>query len=322
MRGRARERDPTQTDVDDTEQPPDQKHSQQTTTFDESDSRADDMRYRLDAWVEDLADLTDEAQASEQFQRWLDVQSKFHDYSARNTLLIKMQCPEATRVAGYNTWKNEFDCYVQEGESAIWIWAPIITNKCSECGNSPSYHENTDCEYDETDPDEWSRGLVGLRPTSVFDISQTEGESLPELETETHGDPAGLVEDLLAATNEIGVDWNGIHLAALHGEYFTPHGYGTADHLSIRETVRESLEWIKRFWQDKGVWPNSGDTRSPLETEPMDPVWAVDGRRATSGALEDAIVVEYQNGQTLAFRNQHERDRIEYREGLTPTEIV
>jgi hypothetical protein len=185
---------------------PDQEHSQQTTTFDDSDSRADDMRERLDGWVEDLADLTDEAQASEQFQRWLDVQSKFHDYSARNTLLIKMQCPEATRVAGYNTWKNDFDRYVQEGESAIWIWAPIITNKCPECGNSPSYHANTDCEYDETDPDEWSRGLVGFRPTSVFDISQTDGEPLPELETETHGDPAGLVEDLLAATDQIGVD--------------------------------------------------------------------------------------------------------------------
>ncbi|MFC7078037.1 ArdC-like ssDNA-binding domain-containing protein [Haloarcula halophila] len=185
---------------------PDQEHSQQTTTFDDSDSRADDMRERLNGWVEDLADLTDEAQASEQFQRWLDVQSKFHDYSARNTLLIKMQCPNATRVAGYNTWKNEFDRYVQEGESAIWIWAPIITNKCPECGNSPSYHENTDCEYDETDPDEWSRGLVGFRPASVFDISQTEGEPLPELETETHGDPEGLVEDLLAGTDEIGVD--------------------------------------------------------------------------------------------------------------------
>ncbi|WP_284011595.1 ArdC-like ssDNA-binding domain-containing protein [Haloarcula pelagica] len=185
---------------------PDQEHSQQTTTFDDSDSRADDMRERLNGWVEDLADLTDEAQASEQFQRWLDVQSKFHDYSARNTLLIKMQCPEATRVAGYNTWKNGFNRYVQEGESAIWIWAPIVTNKCPKCGNSPSYHENTDCDYDETEPDEWPRGLVGFRPASVFDISQTDGEPLPELETETHGDPAGLVEDLLAATDEIGID--------------------------------------------------------------------------------------------------------------------
>jgi len=122
---------------------PDQGPSTTTThSFDDSDTRADEMREQLDAWVEDLADLTDEAKASDQFQQWLDVQSKFHDYSARNTLLIKLQCPEATKVAGYQTWKDEFDRQVQAGEEAIWIWAPIITNKCPECGNSPSYHEN------------------------------------------------------------------------------------------------------------------------------------------------------------------------------------
>ncbi|MBV0926409.1 DUF955 domain-containing protein [Halomicroarcula limicola] len=191
-----------QTDLSDAE-----TSSQQTThSFDDSDTRADDMRDQLDAWVEDLAELTDEAQASEQFQQWLEVQSKFHDYSARNTLLIQLQCPNATKVAGYNTWQAEFDRHVQQGEDAIWIWAPIITNKCPECENSPSYHANTECEYDETEPDEWSRGLVGFRPTSVFDISQTEGEPLPDLETEAFGDADGLVEGLLAATDAIGVD--------------------------------------------------------------------------------------------------------------------
>ncbi|MBX0288568.1 ssDNA-binding domain-containing protein [Halomicroarcula sp. F28] len=186
---------------------PDQEHSTTTThSFDDSDTRADEMREQLEAWVEDLAKLTDEAQASKQFQQWLDVQSKFHDYSARNTLLIKLQCPEATKVAGYNTWKDEFDRQVQAGEEAIWIWAPIITDKCPECGNSPSYHERTDCEFDETEPEEWSRGLVGFRPTSVFDISQTEGEPLPELETEAYGQTDGLVEALLEVTDVIGVD--------------------------------------------------------------------------------------------------------------------
>ncbi|WP_135306031.1 zincin-like metallopeptidase domain-containing protein [Haloarcula amylovorans] len=191
-----------QTDLPDAET----SHQQTTHSFDDSDTRADDMRDQLDAWVEDLAELTDEAQASEQFQQWLEVQSKFHDYSARNTLLIQLQCPNATKVAGYNTWQTEFDRHVQQGEDAIWIWAPIITNKCPECGNSPSYHVNTECEYDETEPDEWSRGLVGFRPTSVFDISQTDGEPLPDLETEAYGDADGLVENLLSATDAIGVD--------------------------------------------------------------------------------------------------------------------
>ena len=61
---------------------------------------------------------------------------------------------EATRVAGYRTWQEEFDRHVQEGESAIWVWAPIITKQCPECENAPSYHEDSDCDYDETPPEE------------------------------------------------------------------------------------------------------------------------------------------------------------------------
>ena len=115
------------------------------------------------------------------------------------------ECPEATKVAGFNTWLNEFDRHVQEGEQAIWIWAPIITKQCPECENSPSYHEDSDCEYDKTPPEEWSKGLVGFKPAAVFDVSQTEGEPLPELETEATGDAEGLVHALTEAADELGV---------------------------------------------------------------------------------------------------------------------
>ena len=163
------------------------------------------MHSQLEAWVEELIDLVDEAAASEEFEEWLDVQSRFHDYSHRNTLLIKLQCPEATNVAGYNTWRNEFDRHVQEGEQAIWIWAPIIAKQCPECENSPSYHEQSNCDYDETSPKEWSKGLVGFKPTAVFDVSQTEGEPLSELETEATGEGEGLVPALTDAADDLGV---------------------------------------------------------------------------------------------------------------------
>ncbi|MFC7216018.1 DUF955 domain-containing protein [Saliphagus sp. GCM10025334] len=184
--------------------------------FGDSETRHDEMHSTIEAWTDDLVALTDEARASQQFQKWLDVQSRFHDYSHRNTLLINLQCPEATKVAGYNTWRNDFDRHVQEGESAIWIWAPIITKQCPECENSPSYHEGSDCEYDETPPEEWSKGLVGFKPASVFDVSQTEGEPLPELETAAFGDAGELVPALRGAAAELGVtvrivgsdDWN------------------------------------------------------------------------------------------------------------------
>uniref|UniRef100_UPI001082092A ArdC-like ssDNA-binding domain-containing protein n=1 Tax=Halostella pelagica TaxID=2583824 RepID=UPI001082092A len=179
--------------------------SDPSVSFEETDTRHDEMHSTIEAWIDELVDHVDDAQASEEFQEWLDVQSRFHDYSHRNTLLINLQCPEATKVAGYNTWRNEFDRHVQEGEQAIWIWAPIITKQCPECENSPSYHEQSDCEYDETSPDEWSKGLVGFKPTAVFDVSQTEGEPLPGLETEATGDADDLVPALEDAAADIGV---------------------------------------------------------------------------------------------------------------------
>jgi len=177
-----------------------------SASFGDSDQRSEEMHSTIEAWIDDLVDHVDEAQASEAFQEWLDVQSRFHDYSYRNTLLIKLQCPEATKVAGYRAWQEEFDRHVQEGESAIWIWAPIIAKRCPECENSPTYHEQSDCEYDETPPEEWDRGLVGFRPASVFDVSQTEGEPLPELDTAATGDAGNLVAILEDAASDLDVE--------------------------------------------------------------------------------------------------------------------
>ena len=180
--------------------------SEPSVSFEETDTRHDEMHSTIEAWIDELVDDVDEAQASEEFQEWLNVQSRFHDYSHRNTLLIKLQCPEATKVAGYNTWRNEFDRHVQEGEQAIWIWAPIIAKCCPSCENSKSYHEQSDCDYDDMEPDEWSKGLVGFRPAPVFDVSQTEGEPLPELETAATGDASNLVRAILEAAETLDID--------------------------------------------------------------------------------------------------------------------
>ncbi|ACM58517.1 LtrC-like protein [Halorubrum lacusprofundi ATCC 49239] len=174
-----------------------------SVTFGDGDARADQMHQAIDQWLAELVDGVDEARASAQFQRWLDVQSHFRDYSHRNTLLITLQYPDATRVAGYRTWQEEFDRHVTEGESAIWIWAPIITNQCPECGDGPTYHETNDCAYDDTPPNEWETDVVGFKPVPVFDVSQTDGESLPELKTAAQGDADGLVTALLEAVTDL-----------------------------------------------------------------------------------------------------------------------
>jgi hypothetical protein len=227
----------------------------QSVSFANTDSRYDDMHSAIEAWIDELSELVDEAQASEEFQAWLDIQSRFHDYSYRNTLLIKQQCPEATQVAGYRTWQEEFDRHVKEGERAIWIWAPIIAKRCPECENSPSYHEKSDCEYDETSSDEWSKGLVGFRPVPVFDISQTEGEPLPELETAATGDGETLVSALLEA----------------------------AEALELEVRVVEEEDWS--HGEAKGVCKN----RSPMSMQPVVEVKA----RSNDADLATTLIHEY-----------------------------
>jgi uncharacterized Zn finger protein (UPF0148 family) len=174
-------------------------------SFDEKDGRLDAMQADLEEWIERLADLVEEARGEKQLKELLEVQSKFHDYSVNNQILILRQMPEATKVAGYNTWK-EMGRYVKEGESAIWIWAPLTTNKCPECGNGPSYHHNgkVDCDYHETvAPDTWSQGVVGFKPVPVYDISQTDGDPLPSVDDEINGDASTLLPALIAAAEDL-----------------------------------------------------------------------------------------------------------------------
>ena len=186
--------------------PTDQSHRTPTrVTLSEVDDRAARMRTLVDGWIEALADRITAARASDQFRRWLDAQARFHDYSYRNTLLIQRQQPGATRVAGYRTWQDEFDRQVQGGESAIWIWAPITAPACPDCGDSASYTDHDDCAT-AVPPAEWTTDVVGYRPVPVFDVSQTEGAPLPELDTAVTGGDEALLERALAAHQPLGVD--------------------------------------------------------------------------------------------------------------------
>jgi len=214
------------------------------TTFDEKATRKDAMAQTIETWCEELVSLVEDAQASEHFQSWLDVQSRFSQYSYRNTLLIHAQHPGATRVAGYRTWQSEFDRQVQEGEDAIWIWAPIIARRCPECGNSSSYHENTDCTYDEISPQEWSKGPVSFRPVAVFDVSQTEGESLPEINTAASGTATDSFERLCTVSEALEVSLNVVNATAwTHGNTegvchtSTPDGELTSIKIKKRTSV-------------------------------------------------------------------------------------
>ena len=99
---------------------------------------------------------------TEGFLEYLQFCSQFHNYSFNNRMLIKLQDPNATMVAGFNTWKK-LGRYVKSGEKArIKILMPLIVNKKDKAGNKTN-----------------ETIVYGYRETTVFDISQTDGKEIP-----------------------------------------------------------------------------------------------------------------------------------------------
>jgi hypothetical protein len=104
-------------------------------------------------------------------------------------MLIMFQMPSATHVAGFNTWKS-LRRYVKKGEKGITILAPIVCHKKRQ-------EEAEDYQQEQT-------VLAGVKPVFVFDVSQTEGEPLPEFAT-ISGDPKGHTDRLKAYVAELGI---------------------------------------------------------------------------------------------------------------------
>jgi hypothetical protein len=119
--------------------------------------------------IEELANLMDEAKFSKEIEAYLDTVSKFHQYSFHNQLLIHDFFPTASYVAGFCTWRDKFNRKVRKGEKGIPILAPIRISK------SPSDKHQTQ------DEDEEKEIKLFFKVVYVFDISQTEGDDLPEL---------------------------------------------------------------------------------------------------------------------------------------------
>lgn len=105
----------------------------------------------------------------EGYKAFLDVMSKFHTYSVNNCILIAMQKPEATQVAGFKSWQKNFKRSVKKGEKAIKILAPIPHKFTKEIENEDGEKVQKEIQY------------MTFRAISVFDISQTEGEELPSI---------------------------------------------------------------------------------------------------------------------------------------------
>lgn len=130
---------------------------------------------RVKEMVSKLEDGVKEIFESGKYEHYLSIMSKFHRYSLNNNLLIAMQMPTATRVAGYGDWQKKFKRQVRKGEKGIQI-----------LGGFPSKRIITDENGEEKEIH-----FMRYKPVSVFDISQTDGEDLPEICHTIKGDVSG-----------------------------------------------------------------------------------------------------------------------------------
>ena len=131
---------------------------------------------RLEQGVKDIF-------TSERYTTYLRTMAKFHNYSFNNTLLIAMQRPDATMVAGFNAWKNKFKRYVKKGEKGIQIIAPAPIKEVEEREKIDKdtglavLNENGEPEMERVE-----YVIPRFRVTTVFDVSQTDGKPIPSLE--------------------------------------------------------------------------------------------------------------------------------------------
>jgi antirestriction protein ArdC len=120
--------------------------------------------------------------SSQEWKAWLSFGSRFWNYSFGNQMLIAMQCPKATRVAGFHTWR-EFGRSVKKGERGIKILAPLLAK--------------VKVESEGSEEGQMVSALKGFKVVTVFDVSQTYGEALPALGRGLDGQaPAGTYESL------------------------------------------------------------------------------------------------------------------------------
>ena len=131
---------------------------------------------RLEQGVKDLF-------TSEKYTEYLKTMSQFHNYSFNNTLLIAMQKPESTLVAGYGTWSKKFHRQVKRGEKGIKIIAPVPIREKEEVEKfDPETNEPVLRPDGQPETEEVEHVIPRFRVATVFDISQTQGDPLPELD--------------------------------------------------------------------------------------------------------------------------------------------
>ena len=175
---------------------------------------------------------------SEKYMRYLSVMSRFHRYSVNNTMLIYMQKPDATLVAGYNKWKDQFERHVKKGEHGITIIAPTpYKKKIEEQKLDPDTKAPILDKDGKIITEEKEIEIPMFRPVKVFDVSQTDGKPLPELASSLSGNVPNYEAFMEALRRSAPVPITFEAMAA------DTDGYFSADHQKI--AVRQGMSEVQ-----------------------------------------------------------------------------
>ena len=161
-----------------------------------SEKPADKLKEITDRLEQGIMELFD----SDRYKEYLRVMSKFHNYSFNNTLLIAMQKPDASLVAGFQSWKNNFKRNVVKGEKGIKILAPSPFKIKQEMEKiDPATQKPIIGADGKPVKEEKEITIPAFKVVSVFDVSQTEGKELPDIAVDMLTGDVERFKDVFAA---------------------------------------------------------------------------------------------------------------------------
>ena len=165
-----------------------------------SEKPADKLKEITDRLEQGITELFE----SERYKEYLRVMSKFHNYSFNNTLLIAMQKPDASLVAGFSSWKNNFGRNVMKGEKGIKIIAPSpFTVKQEVEKTDPQTGKPVIGKDGKPVTEEKEIKVPAYKVVSVFDVSQTEGRELPDIAVDELTGDVDCFKDFFAALEQV-----------------------------------------------------------------------------------------------------------------------
>ena len=198
-----------------TVEPPQQPVIPINLTAEKPAEKLKEITDRLEQGITELFD-------SERYKEYLRVMSKFHNYSFNNTLLIAMQKPDASLIAGFTAWKNQFQRNVKKGEKGIKIIAPSPFKIKQETEKiDPQTQKPVIGRDGKPVTEEKEITIPAYKVVSVFDVSQTEGKELPDIAVDALTGDVEQYSDFFAAlekTSPVPIGFEKIE-GGVHGYY-------------------------------------------------------------------------------------------------------